>query len=150
MDIVFTDTITAEEYMEFRKVAGWSLFPIEQAQEGLDNSYVFCLRQEDKPIGLGRIVWDHGYVVYIADVIVLPEYQGNGYGRMIMERMMSAIRSWLKPGYKVMVSLLSAKGKEEFYTRFGFDKRPSDRFGCGMCQWISADGGECEACCNGD
>ena len=150
MEPVFTDMITAEEYMEFRKAAGWSLFPLEQAQAGLNNSYVFCLRIDDKPIGLGRIVWDHGYVVYIADVIVLPEYQGNGYGRMIMEKMMSAIRSWLKPGYKVMVSLLSAQGKEDFYVRFGFDKRPSDRFGCGMCQWISADGGECEVCCNGD
>ena len=150
MEPVFTDMITAEEYMEFRKAAGWSLFPLEQAQAGLSNSYIFCLRIDDKPIGLGRIVWDHGYVVYIADVIVLPEYQGNGYGRMIMERMMSAIRSWLKPGYKVMVSLLSAQGKEDFYVRFGFDKRPSDRFGCGMCQWISADGGECEVCCNGD
>ena len=132
MNPVFTDMITAEEYMEFRKAAGWSLFPLEQAQAGLSNSYVFCLRIDDKPIGLGRIVWDHGYVVYIADVIVLPEYQGNGYGRMIMEKMMSAIRSWLKPGYKVMVSLLSAQGKEDFYVRFGFDKRPSDRFGCGM------------------
>ena len=150
MEPVFTDMITAEEYMEFRKAAGWSLFPLEQAQAGLSNSYIFCLRLDGKPIGLGRIVWDHGYVVYIADVIVLPEYQGNGYGRMIMEKMMSAIRSWLKPGYKVMVSLLSAQGKEDFYVRFGFDKRPSDRFGCGMCQWISADGGECEVCCNGD
>ena len=150
MNPVFTDMITAEEYMEFRKAACLSLFPLEQAQAGLSNSYVFCLRIDDKPIGLGRIVWDHGYVVYIADVIVLPEYQGNGYGRMIMEKMMSAIRSWLKPGYKVMVSLLSAQGKEDFYVRFGFDKRPSDRFGCGMCQWISADGGECEVCCNGD
>ncbi len=139
MEPVFTDMITAEEYMEFRKAAGWSLFPLEQAQAGLSNSYIFCLRIDDNPIGLGRIVWDHGYVVYIADVIVLPEYQGNGYGRMIMEKMMSAIRSWLKPGYKVMVSLLSAQGKEDFYVRFGFDKRPSDRFGCGMCQWISAD-----------
>jgi hypothetical protein len=28
--------------------------------------------------------------------------------------------------------LLSIKGKEEFYTKFGFEKRPDDAQGCGM------------------
>jgi predicted N-acetyltransferase YhbS len=83
-------------------------------------------------------VTDHGYVVYIADVIVLPEYQGQGYGRIIMEKLMETINSWLKPGYKMMVTLVSALGKDEFYKKFGFESRPNERFGPGMCQWIGA------------
>jgi predicted GNAT family N-acyltransferase len=136
MNELFTDYITPEEYMEFRKAVGWSSFPIEQAAQGLKNSYIFCLRKEGKAIALGRVIWDHGYVVYIADVIVLPEFQGSGYGRMIMEKIMTTINSWLKPDYKVMVTLVAAKGKEEFYEKFGFIKRPNENFGCGMCQWI--------------
>ena len=132
----FTDYITAEEYMGFRKAVCWAEFPLEEAEEGLKNSFICCLRLEDKPIALGRVIWDHGYVVYIADIIVLPEYQGNGYGRMVMEKIMSMINGWLKPGYKMMVSLCSAKGKEEFYTKFGFVKRPDENYGCGMCQWL--------------
>jgi predicted N-acetyltransferase YhbS len=83
-------------------------------------------------------VTDHGYVVYIADVIVLPEYQGQGYGRIIMEKLMETINSWLKPGHKMMVTLVSALGKDEFYKKFGFESRPNERFGPGMCQWIGA------------
>ncbi len=140
MNEIFTDYITAEEYMEFRKAVGWAEFPLEEAESGLKNSFVCCLRKDGKAIALGRIVSDRGYVAYIADVIVLPEYQGNGYGRMVMEKVMSMINSWLKPGYKMMVSLCSATGKEEFYEKFGFIKRPSENYGCGMCQWIGANG----------
>lgn len=139
MNEVFTDNMTPEEYMDFRQTVGWSSFPLEQAKEGLANSYIFCLRKEGKAIALGRVVWDHGYVVYIADVIVLPEYQGSGYGRLVMEKIMATVNSWLKPGYKVMVTLVSAKGKEEFYEKFGFIKRPNEDFGCGMCQWICSE-----------
>ena len=140
MNEVFTDYITAEEYMEFRKAVGWAEFPLEEAEQGLKNSFICCLRRDGKAIALGRIVSDRGYVAYIADIIVLPEYQGNGYGRMVMEKVMSMINSWLKPGYKMMVSLCSAAGKEEFYEKFGFIKRPSENYGCGMCQWIGING----------
>ena len=133
----FTDEITPAEYMAFRKAVGWAEFPLEQAAEGLKNSYTCCIRIDGKPVALGRALWDHGYVVYIADVIVLPEYQGQGLGRMIMEKIMETINSWLKPGYRIMVSLVAAKGKEEFYEKFGFFRRPNEEKGCGMSLWLT-------------
>lgn len=138
-DYEVSDYITPEEYMEMRKTVGWGLFPLEQAEKGLKNSFILmCLRKDGKPIGLGRAISDHGYVVYIADVIVIPEYQGQGIGRFIMEELVKRIKGSLKPGYRVMISLLAAKGKEEFYKKFGFVVRPGDDFGCGMHQWYEA------------
>ena len=134
-----TDSITLEEYMKLREAVGWGLFPLEEAQAGLSNSYIWCLRDNDasgQPIGIGRVIWDHGYVMYIADIIVIPEYQGNGLGRVIMEKVMDFIHEQLKPGYKFMVSLCSAKRKEEFYKKFGFIVRPNDDVGSGMHQWF--------------
>ena len=134
-----TDSITPEEYMKLREAVGWGLFPLEEAEAGLSNSYIWCLRDNEasgRPIGIGRVIWDHGYVMYIADVIVIPEYQGKGLGRVIMEQVMDFIHEQLKPGYKFMVSLCSAKGKEEFYKKFGFVVRPNDDVGPGMHQWF--------------
>ena len=134
-----TDSITPEEYMKLREAVGWGLFPLEEAEAGLSNSYIWCLRDNDasgRPIGIGRVIWDHGYVMYIADIIVIPEYQGNGLGRVIMEQVMNFIKEQLKPGYKFMVSLCSAKGKDEFYKKFGFVSRPNDEVGPGMHQWF--------------
>ena len=132
-----TDSITPEEYMKLREAVGWGLFPLEEAEAGLSNSYIWCLRDNEAsgyPIGIGRVIWDHGYVMYIADIIVIPEYQGNGLGRVIMEQVMDFIHEQLKPGYKFMVSLCSAKEKEEFYKKFGFVVRPNDDVGSGMHQ----------------
>ncbi|MBP3806850.1 MAG: GNAT family N-acetyltransferase [Eubacterium sp.] len=134
-----TDSVTPEEYMKLREAVGWGLFPLEEAEAGLSNSYIWCLRDNEasgRPIGIGRVIWDHGYVMYIADIIVIPEYQGNGLGRVIMEQVMDFIHEQLKPGYKFMVSLCSAKGKEEFYKKFGFVVRPNDDVGPGMHQWF--------------
>ena len=133
-----TNDITPEEYMSLRKAVGWGEFPLEEAQSGLVHSFKWCLREEEtgRPIGLARIVWDYGYVIYIADVIVIPEYQGQGLGRVLMEQIMNFIHEQLRPGYRFMITLVSAKGKESFYEKFGFVSRPNEDVGCGMHQWV--------------
>ena len=137
MEYEITDYVTAEEYMEMRKLVGWGVFPLEQAAEGIRHTtYLRAYRKEGKLVAFLRVLWDHGYVVYISDVIVRPEYQGQGLGRALMDDAMAYIKSILKPGHKVMVSLMSAKGKEDFYKKFGFIVRPEGDHGAGMCQWI--------------
>ena len=139
IDYEVTNYITPEEYMEMRKVVEWSAFPLEQAAEGIKNTFILiCFRVDGKPVALGRAVSDRGYVVYIADVIVIPEYQGNGLGRKIMESLMEQIKASMKPGYRIMITLMAAQGKEKFYNKFGFVDRPSEFYGCGMHQWIEA------------
>ncbi|MBR6402263.1 MAG: GNAT family N-acetyltransferase [Eubacterium sp.] len=135
-DMEITNTITPEEYLEFRRSVGWDVFPIEQAEAGLNNSYPICIRDNGKPVGMSRIIWDHGYAVLIVDVIVVPEYQGRGLGRMVMETTMEYIKAQLKPGYKIMISLMAATGKAEFYKKFGFLERPNEMVGPGMYQWL--------------
>ena len=136
MDITITNSISAEEYLGLRQAVGWSVFPVEQAEAGLQNSHVICFRDKEKAVALGRVIWDHGYSVLISDVIVAPEYQGQGLGRKLMEAIMSYLRSLLKPGYRIMISLMAAENKQGFYKKFGFIERPSDLFGPGMHQWI--------------
>lgn len=136
-DFEITESITPEEYMDMRLCVGWAEFPMEEAAEGLKNTaYLCCIREKGKPIALGRAIADHGYVVFIADIIVRPEYQRQGLGRKVVENLLARIKATLKPGYKIMISLLAAKGKEEFYKKFDFIDRPNDAFGCGMHQWI--------------
>ncbi|MCR4649901.1 MAG: GNAT family N-acetyltransferase [Lachnospiraceae bacterium] len=96
----------------------------------------FCIRDNGKAVAIARVIWDHGYAVLIADVIVLPEYQGQGLVRMLMENVIKFIRAQLKPGYRIMASLLAAEEKAEFYKKFGFLERPSEFFGPGMHQWF--------------
>lgn len=45
-------------------------------------------------------------------------------------------KSQLKEGWKIKIVLISAKGKEEFYKKFGFNERPNEDAGAGMDLWI--------------
>ena len=84
---------------------------------------------------MARVITDYGYVAYIADVIVLPEYQGKGIGGEIMRRVMAYIKDRTAPGQCMYIALMAAEGKEGFYERFGFKKRPAGNLGCGMTLW---------------
>jgi predicted N-acetyltransferase YhbS len=135
--IRYTDSITAEEYMELRRRVNWREFPLEEAQAGIDNSYmIVCVRDDDKAIGVVRLLWDGGYIAFLSDVIVDPDYQGQGIGRHLVECAIKRVKDDMKPGYKVKMCLMAALGKEPFYEKFGFEVRPNDRLGAGMDQWF--------------
>ena len=74
--IKYVDYISPEEYMELRRKVGWMEFPLEEAKNCVENAYmVLCVRdEEDKAIGVVRLLWDGGYVAFLSDVIVVPEY----------------------------------------------------------------------------
>ena len=139
--IEYVNNISPEEYMELRKKVGWCEFPLEEAAAGINNSYmVLCARDNGRAVGVMRLLWDEGYIAFLSDVMVDPEYQGRGIGKVLIESSIQKIKNDIKPGYKVKLNLMAAKGKEAFYEKFGFSCRPNDKVGAGMDQWITIDG----------
>lgn len=133
-----TDYVTVEEYQAFRQAVGWQLFGDEQAKAGIDHTYhIACIRQNGKAVAMARLLWDRGYTAYIADVIVLPEYQGQGLGRALIENLFQYMKATIPEGYQVMISIVAAKGKDKFYEKFGFVTRPNETFGPGMHLWMT-------------
>ncbi len=138
--ISYVEHITPEEYMDLRKKMGWTEFPLEEAKDCIDNAYmVLCVRDDDKAVGVARLIWDGGYIAFLSDVIVDDKYQGQGIGTKLVEACIQRLKSDLKPVYKVKMNLNAAKGKESFYERFGFRERPNDDAGAGMDQWFIAE-----------
>lgn len=137
MEIELKHSLNVIDYNEIRKSVKWEELPIDQARRGLQNTYYLTAAiHNGQPIGMARLISDGGYVAYLADVIVKPEFQGQGIGKIILEDMMNYIRNTLSQGDQVMVILVAAKGKEEFYEKFGFINRPNEQFGAGMTLWV--------------
>lgn len=70
----------------------------------------------EKLVGLIRVIGDGVTIIYIQDIIVLPEYQGNGIGTGL-------IKSILDEYKNVRQKILISDNKEtsvEFYENFGF------------------------------
>ena len=137
MNIVYTNTISVDDYNALRLSAGWSAIEPEQAQVGfVGSAFITAAKDSDKTVGTGRLVWDGGYAALIKDVLVLPEYQGMGIGTAMMEQILSFLKENMKSGWGVSVDLMAAIDKEGFYEKFGFISRPRERRGAGMDMWI--------------
>jgi Predicted acetyltransferase len=140
MNVTYTNSISAEDCIKLRNSAGWSKMHPNQIKTGLQNSaFIVAAKDGETTVGMARLVSDGGYVVFIVDVLVLPEYQHKGIGKTMMRKIMEYIHGKLSYGYCIQVDLMAAKGKESFYEEFGFDKRPNDNFGCGMTQRIKGE-----------
>lgn len=137
MEITYENSITVTDYNNLRTSAGWTALPEKQASAGLSNSdYVIAAKDEGKTVGMARVLTDGGCVAYILDVVVLPEYQGKGIGKIMMQRIMTFLQDRLDSGEICNLGLMAAKGKEGFYKNLGFGERPNDQHGAGMTMWM--------------
>jgi len=119
---------TVGEYLRFREVVGWGDVEAQATKVGLEDSlFSVCVVHRNETIGCGRVVGDGGIYFYIQDIIVLPEYQGRGIGKRIMDAVMEYLREHAVPGS--FIGLMAATGVSGFYERYGFVTRPTDRPG---------------------
>ncbi|MCH5252559.1 MAG: GNAT family N-acetyltransferase [Lachnospiraceae bacterium] len=137
-NITFTHSISVENYNALRTSVDFIPIRPKRAEIALTNSlYILVAMKGDTPIGMARVVGDGGYVYFVCDVIVRPEYQSQGLGRQIIETVLAWLENQVEEGETIMVNLMSAMNKESFYEKLGFHKRPFGNHGSGMSRWIS-------------
>ena len=135
-EITYTNSITVEEYNNLREAVGWGGCVPERVQTALARSdYLIVARDGLRAVGMARVMHD-GVQALVMDVTVHPDYQGLGIGKTMMRSVMAFLEA-LSSGGGIFVNLMSALGKDGFYEKFGFDRRPNETRGPGMTQWIS-------------
>ena len=71
----------------------------------------------------------------IIDVIFLSKYQCNVYGSQMIQALIDYIKDNIEDGEEMMIQLLSAPGKQVFYSKFGF-KVKKEVVEDGMYMWL--------------
>lgn len=85
-------------------------------REVFQNSPIRCFVWDEKElIGAGRAITDGVRYSVVFDVVLLPEYQGRGIGRQIMNFLMERSKG-------TAVLLHAVPGRETFYAKLGFRK----------------------------
>lgn len=129
--------LSPELYLCLYRSVGWDAPGLDQIEKALEGSLAtFCACDGDMPVGMARLMGDGGLSFYIKDFAVRPEYQGKGIGQMLMNAMECWVKEQLQPGWAVSLELISSKGREPFYEKFGFEQRPCDWDGSGMFKMI--------------
>ncbi len=124
-------------YLSLRASVGWKVLSEEQAIRALRNSiYTVVAYIDDKVVGMGRMVGDGAVICYIQDLVVHPAYQRLGVGEGLMQKLIAHAESLRLPDTELMLCLMCAKGRESFYTKYGFTARPTEKLGPGMIRYL--------------
>lgn len=127
--------VVIKEYLEYNeddildiyKSVGWSNY--YKKPEMLRQAYrhslcVFGAYVNDKLIGMIRVVGDGHSIIYIQDIIVMPNYQRQGIGRLLMNEVLEKYKNV----YQKVLLTDNQPNTIRFYENMGFST--SDKFGC--------------------
>ena len=118
---VKTNGLSAELFLQLYASVGWEPPGIEQVQKALENTIAtFTAYDEDKAVGMVRLIGDGGMTFYIKDFAVVPEYQSMGVGTLLLNALEDYIKEHIAPGWAVSMELISSKEAVGFYQKHGF------------------------------
>jgi ribosomal protein S18 acetylase RimI-like enzyme len=113
------------EYFALFETTNWNgeyhLTPLDLAKALTESAFMVSAYDESRLIGFGRVVTDTIHAI-IYDLIVAPEYQRQGIGGEILDRLVKRCQE----AHIRDIQLFCATGKREFYERHGFEARPDD------------------------
>ena len=110
-----------EDIVELYQAGGWwrDYMDPSHINDLIQGSFLFAVavdRRGNRAVGMGRVISDGVSDGYIQDLVVLPDWQKMGVGRMIIEKLIEECRArkiaW--------VGLIAEPGKEDYYDSLGF------------------------------
>ena len=125
---VFFSTDRAIDLYELEELCdavGWSRRPIRKVRKAIQNSFLVITMWEQKGnrkrlIGFSRATSDHAFNATIWDVVVHPDFQGQGLGRALMKQLIKKLRSEDISN----VTLFADPEVVDFYKQLGFMPDP--------------------------
>ncbi len=114
------DTISFEEILPLYEAVGWTNYTSNPTmlKNALEHSlFLISARDEEgNLIGFLRAVGDGFSIVYIQDIIVLPEYQRQGIGTQLLRQTLE----YFKEVYQMILTTDSELKTLAFYESNGF------------------------------
>ncbi len=110
--------LEAKAVLELYRANEWSAAskPKELLAALINSHALVSAWDGEKLVGLGNSISDGHLVVYYPHLLVLPDYQGKGIGRMIMEKMFEKYGDF-------HMQMLTADGDAiDFYEKMGFSR----------------------------
>ncbi|MDQ3248266.1 MAG: GNAT family N-acetyltransferase [Chloroflexota bacterium] len=89
--------------------------PLAVIRQSIEHSLCFGVYDGEAQVGFARTITDYTTYAYLADVFILPTYQGNGLGKWLMQTILAA--PTLADVYRWA---LHTRGAHGLYAQFGF------------------------------
>lgn len=117
--------ITSQEFYNIRKSVQWKDIKLEQLEEALNHSMIVIgIYEEDTIVAMGRLVGDYSCRGMLTDIIVKPEFQRKGYGKLIVTKILEQCENNLKDGDMICIEANPTVGNKDFYVNCGLKYKP--------------------------
>ena len=126
--IIKHNELTAEEFI-FLWETVWGDGPsLEQTRLAMEHTlFRVSIYDGNEIVAMARMIGDIGLDYYIKDVVVKPEYQGKGIGRLLINELLKFIKENGVKDTEIFVELCAMPDKIPFYKKFGFDANEAQR-----------------------
>ncbi|MBR0213575.1 MAG: GNAT family N-acetyltransferase [Solobacterium sp.] len=120
--------LSAEEFILLWETV-WGQGPtLEQTKLAMDHTlFRVSVFDDDRIIAMARMIGDMGLNYYIKDVVVIPEYQGRGIGRLLINELLKFVNDNGIRDTGIFVELCAMPDKMPFYEKLGFDTNEAQR-----------------------
>lgn len=127
--IVKHNELTAEEFILLWEAVHWGPGPsLEQTRLAMEHTlFRVSVFDGGQIVAMARVIGDMGLDYYVKDVIVRPEYQRKGIGRLLINEILQFINDHGVDGTDIFVELCAMPDKIPFYKKFGFSANEAQR-----------------------
>lgn len=126
--IIKHNELTAEEFIELW-ASVWDNPPsLEQTRLAMEHTiFRVSVYHNSKAVAMARMIGDMGLNYYIKDVVVKPEYQKKGIGRILINELLDYVNKNGIKGTGIFMELCAVPDKIPFYEKFGFSANEAQR-----------------------
>ena len=111
------DQLDVKAIHAFLSTSYWSPgIPIAVVRHAIENSLCFGVFHGTEQVGFARVITDYATTYYICDVIIDSKYRGYGFGKKLMESIVS------DQDFCDLKGILVTKDAHGLYEKFGFAK----------------------------
>ena len=114
------EIVKLEDVLHLYQAVGWTNYTNQpqMLEQALSHSLVIYLALDgDAVVGLIRLIGDGFSSVFVQDLIVLPNYQRQGIGSLLMKE---ALKDY-KDAYQVQLVTEETEKNVRFYSSMGFE-----------------------------
>ncbi len=120
-----------QEILQLYSSVGWTAytsFP-DKLKKGFENSLLTLAAYDgDTLLGIIRVVGDAHTIVFIQDILVLPEYQRQGIGSALLQAILEKYRDVRQ----IQLATDNTQKTKAFYKSMGFHEHSE----CGCCAFM--------------
>ena len=113
----FDAAVSPADIADLRQAVGWNRMERDLSDPRLTTALHLCAFDENHLIGYAQVISNHVTDAYIQDVMVHPDYQRQGIGTELMERLLARLETY---GIYMVSVIYGEETLRHFYERFGF------------------------------